>query len=100
MHASWHKFIHRPADALSCFTQDYHLVGGTSKLLEDFHREYNKDSDARCTAWEPATFSSTPDATKYRTVEFASQMKAPGWLLKIIGLHTSSFLYISAGHAK
>lgn len=74
----------------SCFAQDYHLVGGTSKLLEDFHREYNKDPNARCTAWEPATFSSAPDATKHRTAEFASQMKAPGWLLKIIGVHTSS----------
>ncbi|BDA44003.1 hypothetical protein COCOBI_05-1870 [Coccomyxa sp. Obi] len=67
---------------------DYHLVGGTSKLLEDFHRDYNKDPNARCTAWEPATFSSAPDATKHRTAEFASQMKAPGWLLKIIGRST------------
>ena len=98
LHTSKSKVINWPADIPSCFMQDYHLVGGTSKLLEEFHREHNKDADARCTAWEPAIFSAAPDATKHRTVEFASQMKAPGWLLKIIGFHTPPVLCKSAVH--
>ncbi|KAK9915782.1 hypothetical protein WJX75_004084 [Coccomyxa subellipsoidea] len=71
---------------------DYHIAGGTSEIFAEFQRRYNKDANASCTPWEPLTFASAPDGTKHRTAQFASQMKAPGWLRKLIGRPTLPIL--------
>ncbi|BDA44004.1 hypothetical protein COCOBI_05-1880 [Coccomyxa sp. Obi] len=67
---------------------DYHIVAGTPAMLVDFHKEYNKDPNASCSPLEPMFFKDAPDGTKRRTAHFASQMKAPAWLLKLIGRST------------
>ncbi len=70
--------------------QDFHLVGGLPEVYTDYQKDHNKDDNASCTAWEPATFDAAADGTKHRTVKFASQMKAPGWLKKLIGWLSSA----------
>ncbi len=72
--------------------QDYHLVAGTPAMLAAFHKEYNKDPNASCSPFEPRFFKNAPDAIKCRTAHFASQMKAPAWLLRLIGAVASPCL--------
>lgn len=69
----------------SLLLQDYHLVAGQPEIISNFHKEFNKDESARATPWEPPTFSGAADATKHRMNYFETQIKAPAWLLKVIG---------------
>lgn len=70
--------------------QDFHLVGGSPGILEMFHKEYNEDKDAKVTEWEPAVFADAKDNTKRRTVTCQYKMRAPSWLLKLIGMASPS----------
>ena len=67
--------------------QDFHIVSGRPEVMIEFQRAHNDDEYTKVEPWVPASFEDTPELTKRRKMFFKSQIKAPGWLKKMLGVH-------------